>query len=203
MSSVIVTGGTTRLGKEISERLRKGGWRVITTSHRADAGADIVADLSDEMGAARLYSAAMKLLDGGVPDALVNNAAVFSGDDDSVRMINFESPKKLIMLMGGREDGVGAVVNILDARDRDGVYGETKRSLADFSLKAASMFAGVLRVNSVSPGPVLPPVGFHEQAGDTPFGRPTPEDVAEAVAYFLGAKTVSGCRINVDGGQSL
>ena len=51
MKSVLVTGGTVRIGKAISDRLASDGWRVVTASHRADAGADIVA--LDATGRAR------------------------------------------------------------------------------------------------------------------------------------------------------
>lgn len=201
---MIVTGGTVRLGAVITDRLRAKGWQVLTSSHRKDSGADIIADLSNELGAANLYSAAMRLLGGEVPDALVNNAALFTdADAKKLRMVNYESPKKLTMLMAGRENGIGVVVNVLDAREREGVYGETKRELAEFSRHAASMFVDTLRVNAVSPGPILPPTAVHEKAGATPLGRPTAEDVAEAVDYLLNAKVVSGCTITVDGGQSL
>ena len=139
MKSVLVTGGTVRLGKAIAERLRTEGWRVITSSHRADAGADIVADLAEPMGPARLYAAALQLLGGTPPDALVNNAALFTGDAAAIGAINLEAPKKLTMLMAGRETGVGAVVNILDAKALDGNrlqstasdgYRESKQALA-------------------------------------------------------------------------
>ena len=119
MKSVLITGGTIRLGKAIAERLRVEGWRVLTSSHRADAGADIVADLSEPMGAAKLYAAALKILDGNPPDALVNNAALFTGDAAAIAAVNSEAPKKLTMLMAGRETGLGAVVNLLDAGARD------------------------------------------------------------------------------------
>ena len=114
MKSVLVTGGTVRLGKAIAERLRADDWRVLTSSHRADAGADIVADLSEPMGAAKLYAAALQILGGTPPDALVNNAALFVGEESAVKAVNFEAPKKLTTMMAGRETGIGAVVNILD-----------------------------------------------------------------------------------------
>ena len=79
MRSVLVTGGTTRLGLAIAGRLRSSGWRVVTSSHRADAGADLVADLSDPLGAARLYAQCLRLLGGNPPDALVNNACLSRG----------------------------------------------------------------------------------------------------------------------------
>ena len=117
MKSVLVTGGTTRIGKAIAERLRADGWRVLTSSHRVDAGADIVANLAEPMGPARLYAAVMELLDGQPPDALVNNAALYVGEDTEIEAIDFIAPKKLTMLMAGRETaGRGSVVNILDTR---------------------------------------------------------------------------------------
>ena len=36
--TVLVTGGVKRLGKVIAEALRADGWRVLVSSHRADAG---------------------------------------------------------------------------------------------------------------------------------------------------------------------
>ena len=115
MKSVLVTGGTVRLGLAIAQHLRDCGYKVLTVSHRGDSGADIVADFREPLGAAKCYAAAMKLLDGDPPDALVNNAALYRGTDLEIEAINFTAPQKLTMLMAGRETGRGAVVNILDA----------------------------------------------------------------------------------------
>jgi len=208
LRSVLVTGGTTRLGLAIAERLRADGWRVIASSHRADSGADIVADLSEPLGAAKLYAACLRLLGGNPPDALVNNAALFAGDDAALKAVNLVAPQKLTMLMAGRETGRGAVVNILDCRvlcgaEGEGAYFRTKRALLDYTLKSAAMFAETLCVNAVAPGPVLAPTEVHEKAGETPFGRPSPEDVASAVSFLLSARATGGCVVPVDGGQSL
>ncbi len=210
--TVLVTGGTTRIGLAISERLRRSGWRVLTSSHRADAGADIVADLSETMGAAKLYAAALKLLGGEPPDALVNNAALFVGDDAAVECVNLTAPKKLTIMMAGRETGRGAVVNILDAAllsplprtsSASPRYAATKRELMDYTKSAAAMFAATLRVNAVAPGPVFAPVGVREKACETPLGRPTAEDVAWAVEFLLDADSTTGAIIPVDGGASV
>ena len=226
MKSVLITGGAVRLGTAIAARLRAEGWRVITSSHRADAGADIVADLAEPMGPAKLYAATLKLLNGNPPDALVNNAALFTGDAATIGAINLEAPKKLTMLMAGRETGVGAVVNILDSvilgslgsvgsrgltlsdfkdsKDPKRPYLASKRELLAFTKTAAATFAATLRVNGVAPGPVMAPTDVHEKAGEMLLDRwPTAEDVAAAVAYLLGAESVTGAILPVDAGQHL
>ena len=215
MKSVLVTGGTVRLGKAIADRLRADGWRVLTSSHRADAGADIVADLADGMGAAKLYAAALQLLGGQPPDALVNNAALYVGDAAAVRAVGLEAPKKLTMMMAGRETGVGAVVNVLDgalgsevnsetSSDPKRPYCDAKRELRAFTLSSAMMFAASLRVNAVAPGPVLAPTAVREKAGETLLARrPTPDDVAAAVAFLLTSESVTGAILPVDAGQHL
>ena len=213
MKSVLVTGGTVRLGRAIAERLRTEGWRVITSSHRPDAGADIVADLTEPMGAAKLYAATLQLLGGLPPDALVNNAALFTGDAAAITAVNLEAPKKLTMLMAGRETGVGAVVNILDTKALGAsrrlstsidAYLVSKRELVAFTRSAAAMFAATLRVNGVAPGPVMAPTDIHEQAGEMLLDRrPTADDVAAAVSYLLSAEATTGTIIPVDAGQNL
>ena len=225
MKSVLITGGTVRLGKAIAGRLKAEGWHVVTSSHRADAGADIVADLAEPMGPAKLYAAALKILGGNPPDALVNNAALFTGDAAAIAAVNLESPKKLTMLMAGRETGVGAVVNILDSvvlgslgsvgslwsvgskatlSDPKRPYLASKCELAAFTRSAAATFAATLRVNAVAPGPVLAPTDVHVKAGETLLDRrPTPGDVAAAVSYLLGAESTTGVVIPVDAGQHL
>ncbi|MBQ3289438.1 MAG: SDR family NAD(P)-dependent oxidoreductase [Kiritimatiellae bacterium] len=212
MKSALVTGGTARLGRAISDRLRADGWLVVTSSHRADAGADIVADLAAPISAAKLFSDALRILGGVPPDALVNNAGLFVGEDRAVESVNLEAPKKLTMLMAGRENGRGVVVNILDAAvlsqqsqvsNASPRYMTTKRALYDFTAKSAALFADTLRVNAVAPGPVFAPEGMHEKAAATLLGRPSAADVADAVAFLLSAESTTGCTIPVDGGQHL
>lgn len=211
MKSVLVTGGTTRLGLAIADRLRADGWRVLTSSHRPDAGADLIADLTEPMGPARLYAEALKCLNGIPPDALVNNAALFVGERRSLEALNFTAPKKLIQLMAGRESVTrGAVVNILDTRVMnpnvcldDTTYERSKRQLLAYTRTSAVTFAETLTVNGVAPGPVLAPTGVHESAGELLVARPTPADVAAAVAYLLSAPATTGSVIPVDGGQAL
>ena len=96
-----------------------------------------------------------------------------------------------------------------DTQERDPPSGDTpylrtKRELLEATRADALRLAGRVRVNAVAPGPVLPPEACHERAGATPLGRhPTPQEVADAVAYLLSAESTTGAVIPVDGGQSL
>ncbi len=207
--TVLVTGGTRRLGKSIADALRADGWNVLVSSHRDVDGADIRADLSLPEGPARLYAEALAV----APDlcAIVNNAALFRGDDATMEALNLIAPRKLTMLLAGREGaGLCSVVNILDSKvlgpasDHDTPYERTKRGLLADTRRFAAMFAQSLRVNAVAPGPILPPDGIHEPSGEMLLdARPTPQDVADAVSYLLSAKSVTGTVIPVDSGQHL
>lgn len=207
--TVLVTGGVRRLGKSIADALRADGWNVLVSSHRDVDGADIRADLSLPEGPARLYAEALA----AAPDlcAIVNNAALFRGDDATMEALNLIAPRKLTMLLAGREGaGLCSVVNILDSKvlgpasDHDTPYERTKRGLLADTRRFAAMFAQSLRVNAVAPGPILPPDGIHEPSGEMLLdARPTPQDVADAVSYLLSAKSVTGTVIPVDSGQHL
>jgi len=210
VKSVLVTGGTVRLGRAIADHLRDCGYRVITTSSRGDSAADIIVDFRDPLGAAKGYAAALALLGGNPPDAIVNNAALFTGTDPDIEAVNLTAPKKLTMLMAGREVPTrGVIVNILDATgdcpQRSVKYGETKRELRKYTKVSAAMFSDTLRVNAVSPGPIqgLSPVGVHEKAGDCPLGRPTATDIAKAVSFLLDNDSVTALDLPVDGGLGL
>lgn len=212
MKSVLVTGGTKRIGAAISACLAERGWKVLTSSHRGDSGADFIADLSDPSAAAKLYLKALQ--SEGELAAIVNNAALFTGDAGKMREVNLESAKKLTMLLAGREGVKCALVNVLDsevigetlpaAEGEKKVYLETKRELFEYTRKSACLFADTLRVNAVAPGPVLAPEGVHEKACDTLLEcRPTARDVAEAVAFLLEAKSTTGTVVPVDAGAHL
>lgn len=215
--SVLVTGGTKRIGKAICDVLRARGWNVLV--HSRDAANPLAADFADPAAPARLFAQACA----AAPDlrAVVNNASLFStartlAPDAAARLlrVNAEAPDELTRLLGvrlAREGRTGAVVDLLDARilappAEPTPYEASKLALGASMRAAARRFAPCLRVNAVAPGPVLAPADTanREKGGAVLLGhRPTPEDVAEAVAFLLEARSVTGQILAVDSGQSL
>lgn len=216
--TVLVTGGTKRIGKAICDVLRARGWNVLV--HGRGAGAPLAADFDAPSAPARLFAQALACAPGLC--AVVNNAALFStaralAPDAAARLlrVNAEAPDALVRLLGAhlaRAGRTGAAVNLLDARilappvGAPTPYEASKRALADATRRAARACAPALRVNAVAPGPVLAPADAanREKGGAVLLGRrPTPEDVAEAVAFLLEAPSVTGQILAVDAGQAL
>ena len=109
-----------------------------------------------------------------------------------------------------RESGLGLVVMIEDVAAYQpwplfAPHCAAKSAQAMLTRVFARALAPEIRVCGVAPGPVAVEPGQEERrAGETLLGRiGSPEDVAEAVVYLVGATFVTGTTIVVDGGRSL
>jgi NAD(P)-dependent dehydrogenase (short-subunit alcohol dehydrogenase family) len=167
-------------------------------------------------------AAAAKERFGGI-DILVNSASLwqatpFPTDDvtnwhrvtDVLLHGSFYCANAVAPLM--LENGVGAIVNIVDLSAWEpwpnfSAHSVGKAALLALSRQLALELAPTVRVNAVAPGPVLPPRDFDEEriartADKTLLNRwGRPDDVAEAVLYFVKADYVTGEVIAVDGGE--
>ncbi len=160
----------------------------------------------------------------GSVDILVNNASTFEYDDlESLNPETFERTLRvnaLAPLILSREfasqvpETGGVIVNLLDQKlanpNPDYLsYTTSKHALAGLTRSLSMGLAPTVRVNGISPGLTLPSphasqAAFEEMHGTTPLERgSTPEDVASAVLFLVGAKTVTGEVIHVDGGEHL
>ena len=158
---------------------------------------------------------------------LVNNAASFEPDEigalDAARFdrqmaVNLRAPLFLSEAFAAQaqvNEILGAsIVNILDQRVFKPTPHFVSYTLAKSALHAATrMLAQALapkvRVNAVAPGPTMASArqsadDFSRQSAAVPLGRgPTPEEIAAAVVYLGGARSVTGVTLAVDGGQHL
>ncbi len=110
------------------------------------------------------------------------------------------------------EKGAGAIVNIIDLSAWEPwpnfiAHSVGKAALLALSRQLALELAPKVRVNAVAPGPVLPPPDYDptqiaRTADKTLLNRwGTPEDVTEAVLFFIKAAYVTGEVLAVDGGE--
>lgn len=162
---------------------------------------------------------------GHAPDALVNSASIIGegawadlSRDALVRHldVNFVAPMLLTRgFAAALADGqAGAVVNIVDQRVANppvdqAAYTASKLALGSVTRVMARAFAPQVRVNAVAPGMVLPGDDYDDAQWQRlktamPLRRNSPpEDIADAVAYLLGARAVTGQTLYVDGGANL
>lgn len=183
----------------------------------------LAADLADQAQVDTLVGDARAAL--GDVVLLVNNASLFVPDaaepfdaDLFARhmAVNLRAPLQLASrlrenLSAGTE---GAIVNVLDQRvarlnPHYFSYTLSKSALHTATTTLAQSFAPDVRVNAVAPGPVMPNANdgaeaFHGEAAATPLAHSVdPDEIAAAVAYLAGARSVTGQTIFVDSGQRL
>ncbi len=159
-------------------------------------------------------------------DAVVNNASTF--EYDSVDTFGYASMERhwrantapAIVLAGALHAQlkgcaeIGCVVNLLDQKlwnpNPDYLsYTLSKAALEAATVALAQALAPQLRVCGVAPGVTLPsgPMNaaqFEAAHRLTPLERSsTPDDIAAAVRFLLGAAAITGTTLLVDGGQHL
>ena len=229
--TVLVTGGAKRLGAAIARAVAASGARVVIHyRHSADAaaalakelgGVTVQGDLADTAGASTLFARARDAA-GGPIAGLVNSASQFAFDrpeaiDPALAMrlhaINSVTPAMLAAALAAQDDVEdGAVVNLLDQKLANPnpdffSYSLSKYALAGATEMLAQALSPKVRVNAVAPGITLPSgdqseAEFARVASDNLLRRPVgAANVAEAVVYLLGARSVTGQTLYVDCGQ--
>ena len=179
------------------------------------------ADLSDEAQVRAVIPAAVQAL--GPLAVLINNASIF--EDDRVGSLdraswdahvetNLRAPIVLAETFAAQAPDGACIVNLLDQRvlkpdPRFFSYALSRNGLWWATQTLAQALAPRIRVNGVGPGPTLAsihqtPEDFAAEARNVPLQRAgSPEAVAEAVRFLVGAELVTGQMIAVDGGQHL
>lgn len=239
---LLLTGASRGIGHATVKRFSAAGWRVITVSRHAfpeqcpwEMGPEdhIQLDLTDPAATETAIAEIIARLapEGGLLDALVNNAAISPKGEGGARLgsldmplddwltvfrVNFFAPVLLARgLVGPLQKAKGSVVNVTSiaggrVHPFAGVaYSTSKAALAGLTREMAADFAPLgIRVNAISPGEIdtsiLSPGTekiVREQIPMRRLGRP--EEVAQAI-YFLcteASSYVNGAEIHINGGQ--
>ena len=198
-----------------------GARETATLVERAGGSASIVqADLSDPAAAERLVDETVQRE--GSLGVLVNSAAMMlrtpvgettTAQWDDMFALNVRAPYFLAQRAApALRASRGCIVNVADLAAFETwpayvPHGMTKAAIVQMTRALAHALAPAVRVNAVAPGVVLLPEGWREADAErlrrtTPLQRlGTPEDVASAVLYLIGAEYVTGEVITIDGGR--
>jgi 3-oxoacyl-[acyl-carrier protein] reductase/pteridine reductase len=229
---VLVTGAAKRIGRAIALVLHQSGYRVAihygTSEKDARATAEecgsapiFQADLEKVDEIKRMFREVEQQL--GSLYGLVNNAARFrrrdafeitEADWDFIHSINLKATffccQQGALLM--KKTGAGRIVNLsslggIRPWDMYAHYCASKAGVIMLTRALAKAFAPEITVNSVAPGVILASdqdPRAQELIAATPAKRSgTPEEIADAVLYFLNASNfVTGQVLAIDGGLS-
>jgi NAD(P)-dependent dehydrogenase (short-subunit alcohol dehydrogenase family) len=185
--------------------------------------ATVEADLARRPERSRLVARAATLF--GPLTLLVNNASLFERDSlpdldealwDGHFAVHAEAPVFLARDFAAQlpEGVAGNIVNIIDERVLHPSPAYFSYSLSKATLWAATRvlaqsLAPRIRVNAIGPGPTLPHQGqtdaqFEASAARSPLGRATtPDEMADALIFLLGAPAITGQMLALDGGRHI
>lgn len=229
---VLVTGAAKRIGRGIALRLASEGARVAIHYHGSErealatakdcGGAPIFRANLEQIGDIERLFAEVETYFGRL-DGLVNNAARFTrfdplaiteADWDFIHSVNLKATF-FCCQQGARRMLAGEGGHIVNISSLGGIrawpehahYCASKAGVIMLTRALAQAFAPKVTVNSVAPGVILldpPDERTARLIERTPAGRGgTPEEIADAVVYFLKASNfVTGQVIAVDGGLS-
>jgi NAD(P)-dependent dehydrogenase (short-subunit alcohol dehydrogenase family) len=230
--TILVTGGAKRIGRAIAIRLYHAGYRVAihyggsekearATAEECGSAPVFQADLEQVDDIKRMFGEVEERL--GALYGLVNNAARFrrrdplqltEADWDFIHSVNLKATffccQQAALLM--KKSGEGRIVNMsslggIRPWEMYAHYCASKAGVIMLTRALAKAFAPEISVNSVAPGVILAS-SEDPRAQDliaaTPAKRSgTPEEVADAVLYFINASNfVTGQVLAVDGGLS-
>jgi NAD(P)-dependent dehydrogenase (short-subunit alcohol dehydrogenase family) len=185
--------------------------------------AALQADLADHAQVLKLVPSAVAAI--GPLTLLVNNASMFQPDDiatlsrdlfDRHMAVHVRSPLFLAQAFAAQapDNANASIVNMLDQRVMKPTplflsYALSKNGLYAATTMLAQALAPKVRVNGIAPGPTLPssrqsPEEFERQTEKLPLEHGTnPDEIAQAVLFLAGARSITGQTIAVDGGQHL
>ncbi|MEX2473851.1 pteridine reductase [Marinobacter sp.] len=239
---VLITGAAHRLGARTAEVMHSRGWNVVIhyrsreeqaealanrlNSERGNSATTVQADLTRPEEVTQLAQQAISAW--GRLDGLINNASVFypnpteaatQNDWHAIMGANLQAPFFLGQAcLPALREAYGSIVNLIDIYSEQPLadhplYGSSKAGLAALTRSWAKDLAPDIRVNGVSPGAILWPVGEgkldeqHQQSilSKTPLARTgIPDDIADTIAFLMcDAPFITGQIIAVDGGRSL
>lgn len=235
--NILITGAAKRLGRELARAFAESGSNIAIHYNKSKEEALALAEEIFSMGRravtvkaniekpkeiTRAVSKAYEEL--GVLDVLINNAAIFyptpvdeikDKDWDHFLSVNLKAPfffsREFAALQGG---GLKKIINISDSYAlspaKDYIpYGVSKAGIITLTKGLAKAYAPKILVNSICPGPVLPPEGADEKAQQRAISNTllkregSGSDITKTAIFIAENDYITGQAIYVDGGRNI
>jgi len=238
--TVLITGGARRVGATIARTLHGAGANLVIHYRNSSGDAEkLAADLNAaRKGSAAIYALDLLEVDKlgelsgfavgrfGSLDVLVNNASTFyptplgkitEAHFDDLIGTNLKAPLFLSQAVApALRSSRGQIINIVDIhamrplRDYT-AYCVAKAGLHMLTRSLAKELGPEIRVNGISPGPVMWPEHGGDEAARKKIIQRTilqkmgsPEDIARTALFFAAsAPFITGQILAVDGGRSV
>ena len=228
----LVTGGARRIGRAITQALLEQGARVTVHTHHssfvapsefATAALNVHADLQSPDEIHTCVKEAESRF--GPVRVLVNNASIFkktpteavtTAQWDELLGTNLRGQFFFAQAVfaGMRAAAGGCILNLCDISAHTPFRGFTpyvvsKAGLWMLTRNLAKEWAPEIRVNSISPGAVLPPDAYTQDEKKRaiqhcPLGRwGSAQDIVNAALFLISNDYITGADLKVDGGRSL
>lgn len=212
MKRALITGGTGRVGAAIAARLETEGWRVFPAGKvhgdisDVEAARAVVRTAVDELGG-------LDLLVHAASDGFAPKPVGEVSEDDWDAAFGATAKGGFFVTQAAAphlRESAGVVIMIEDVMGLEpwpsfAPHSAAKAALSMLTKVFARALAPEVRVVGIAPGPVaVEPEQEERRAAESLLGRiGTPDDVADAVIYLVGADFVTGTTLVVDGGRLL
>ena len=214
--TIIITGGTTGIGKATAYQFAKNGWNVVITSRSEKKGQAFVEEAKNE-GLDMTFFQLDVTNEEQVAQVIEQTVAKFGKLDSIVN--NSYGMKYAIRAM--LKTGGGTIVNLASIAGLNGLiytaqYCATKHAVVGLTKAAAIDYAQQgIRINAVAPGAIKTDIlkhaieaGAYDEKGIAaihPMNRMGEvQDIALAIYYLASPdnKFLTGTILNVDGGYN-
>jgi NAD(P)-dependent dehydrogenase (short-subunit alcohol dehydrogenase family) len=211
--AALVTGGTGRVGRVVAARLEAEGYRVLAAGSadgdlvKPDEARALVERSAGELGGLDVVVCAASA---GFAPRPFEDVTEENWDEalDTTAKGTFFTLQAAAPHLRASANGVAVVIEDVASFQPWPLFGPhcaAKAAQAMLTRVFARALAPDVRVCGIAPGTVAAePEEVERRAAESLLGRiGSPEDIADAVVYLLGADFVTGTTLVVDGGRSI
>jgi len=231
-NTIIITGGTQRIGLALAKALTEAGYNLVVTYRRfkpsvdelAELGVECVqADFSQQADIENFINWSKQHI--SCLRAIIHNASDWCAESDGtdaaslmnkMLQVHVQAPYQINLALEGLFDTkqTGDIIHISDyvvekGSEKHIAYVASKAALSNLTLSFAKKYAPDIKVNTIAPSLIV----FN--ADDSPAYRektlkksalgiePGTQEMVQAVEYLLSSRYMTGRTIALDGGRHL